>query len=428
MFDTVVAAESPEPPDDGATADWPVLMAEQIGACGEALNLLAGADPQGLSESARVSALAQLAAIAAHAESVRLRYTAAVAGPLPADPREDWGKHEVAVASRLSIYSADRQVAFARDLAGRLSATHAAMTVGQITLAQALALSEGVAHLDDEVAQQIEANLLRYAYRQDLTLFKASLRRWLARLDPQFTSRATTARREAIADHRDLGDGVGELYLRGPLEMTALVDTALNACAGAAKSAQGGTSATRKLAGLAEWATRYLTSPDAPRRHGRAIVLDVCVDAPTLFGLARHPAEIPGYGFIPAAAAIQLLADGSPLRRLVIDPADGHLLHYGRTTYVVPPPLADHLIALHRTSAAPYSSVPAGGCDMDHLRPYDDGGTTDPWNVTPLERRWHRGKTHAGWTYRKDPDGSVTWTSPAGQTLRIDPHDYRLGP
>jgi hypothetical protein len=425
-----------EPPDDGgcpgdcndATPDWPVLMAEQIGPCGAALNLLAGASPEGLSEKARVSALAQLAAIAAHAEAIRLRYTAAVAGPAPADSRDDWGAHEVALASRSSVYAADRQIAFARDLAGRLCATHQAMTLGLITFAQARVLSEGVAHLDDDVAREIEANLLRFAYRQDLTLFKASLRRWLARLDPQFTPRAKAARHEAVVDHHDLGDGVGELYLRGPLEMTAIVDTAMNAYAGVTKSAQGGTSATRKLVGLAQWAAGYLTSPDAPRRHGRAIVLNVCMDAPTMFGLASHPAEIPGYGFIPAQAARDLLAAGSPVRRLITDPHDGHLLHYGRSAYIVPPPLVDHLVAVHRNSAAPHSAVPAAGCDMDHNLPYDEGGTTDPWNVTPLDRRWHRAKTHAEWTYRKDADGSVTWTSPAGQSLRVDPHDYRLGP
>lgn len=377
---------------DGETPDWPVLMAERMGPCGAALNLLAGASPEGLSESARVSALAQLAGIVAHAEAMRARYTAAVAGPAPEDPREDWGKHEVSVASRCSIHAADRQVAFARDLAGRLCATHRAMTFGLITLAQARVLSEGVAHLDDEIAQQIEANLLRYAYRQDVTLFKASLRRWLARLDPEFT-----ARREAVVEHRDLGDGAGELYVRGPLEMTALVDTALHAFSDVTKSAHGGTAARRKLAGLASWAEQFLVAPDAPRRHGRAIALNICMDAPAMFGLASHPAEIPGYGFIPAEAALHLLAEGSPIRRLLTDPDDGHVLHYGRSSYVVPPPLADHLIALHRHSASPHSAVPAAGCDMDHNVPYDQGGATDPWNVTPLARRWHRAKTHAGW-------------------------------
>jgi hypothetical protein len=177
-----------------------------------------------------------------------------------------------------------------------------------------------------------------------------------------------------------------------------------------------------------QWAENYLTAPDAPRRHGRASTVTMTIDAPTMLGLTKHPAEIPGVGMIPGDAVLEVLAEGSPIRRLIIDEHDGHLLDYGTKTYVVPPPLADHLIALHQSAAAPHSNVPAAVADMDHNQPHDQKGKTSPENVTPLDRRWHRAKTHAGWTYVKNPDGTVDWTSPTGQTHRVDPHDYRLGP
>lgn len=430
VFESVALAE---PPDDGdfgeaIDPDWPVRLAESFGPTGQALTVLAMTDPARLSEQARVCGLEQLTALAAHVEAVRVQYTAAAAGPAPADRREDWGTHKVAVATNSSVYAADRQVAFSRDLAGRLSATREAMALGRISYAQARLLSESVAHLDDDIAQQIEANLLRYSWRQNITLFKAALQRWLARLDPQFAPRAKAAREEVLVEHTVNGDGTGDLFIRGPLELTAVVHTAMSAYATASKATLGGTAARRKLVGLAEWSESYLTSPDAPRRHGRAIGITMCVDPPTMLGLAQHPAEIPGYGMVPAEAALHLLADGSPIRRMITDPDDGHCLNYGRRTYAVPPPLADHLIALHQTSAGPHSAVPAAGSDMDHNRPHGEGGITDPDNVTPLDRRWHRAKTHAGWTYVKNSDGSVTWTSPAGQIHRVDPHDYRLGP
>jgi hypothetical protein len=427
VFDSVALAEYPDDPGpDGA--DWVVEMAANLGPGGEALNLLGGAHLPALSDSARVSALAQLTAIIAHAEAVRASYTAGVAGPRPEDPREDWGSFEVAAASRCSVYAADAQVAFARDLAGRLSATAEAMRLGRVTYLQARALSEGVSHLGDDIAQEIEERLLRYAYRQDLSLFRASLKRWLAKLDPTFTAKAEAARAEVTVEHTAYDNGVGELFVRGPLELTSTLDTALTAYATASKPSLGCSSAARKLTGLVQWAEDYLTSPNAPRRHGRATTINICIDAATVFGLASHPAEIPGYGFIPASAAIALLADGAPIRRLLIDPADGHLLHYGRTTYTVPPALAAHLIALHQRSATPNSAVAAAGCDLDHNTPFENGGTTDPDNTTPLDRRWHRAKTHAGWSYVKHKDGTVTWTSPNGLKVRVDPHDYRLGP
>jgi hypothetical protein len=96
--------------------------------------------------------------------------------------------------------------------------------------------------------------------------------------------------------------------------------------------------------------------------------------------------------------------------------------------YLVPPPLSDHLIALYLTSVGPHSQIPAAGCDMEHNTPHHQGGTTSEENNSPVDRKWHRAKTHAGWTYVKNRDRSVTWTSPHGLTETIHPHDYRLGP
>jgi hypothetical protein len=354
--------------------------------------------------------------------------TASIAGPNPTDRREDWGSLDVAVASKCSAYAADRQVAYARALAGQLCATREALTAGRITERQARALSEATGHLSDEIARRVEERLLKYAHRQDFPKFTASLRRWLARLDPDFVKRAINARNQVTVEHTANDDGTGSLYIHGPLEKTAMIDTALRAYATSTKHSKGETADERKLDALVEWSEAYLTAPQAPRRHGRAYTVPVIFDAPTMFGLANHPAEIPGYGMIPAEAAFDLLAEGSPLRRLIIDEYDGHLLDYGTKTYLVPPPLADHLIALHQTSVGLHSSVPAAHCDMEHNIPHGEGGPTNPDNASPVDRRWHRAKTHAGWTYTKNKDGTVDWTSPAGLTERVHPHDYRLGP
>ena len=154
--------------------------------------------------------------------------------------------------------------------------------------------------------------------------------------------------------------------------------------------------------------------------------MNITIDLLTLLGFTDKPAEIPGVGPIPASAVRNLLADGAPFRRLIIDPHNGRLLDYGQKTYTIPPALADHLIALNVTSASPHSSVPAAGCDIDHNQPYDQGGPTNPINNTPVDRRWHRAKTHADWTYEKDHETDVViWTSPSGLTCQIDPYDYR---
>jgi hypothetical protein len=116
------------------------------------------------------------------------------------------------------------------------------------------------------------------------------------------------------------------------------------------------------------------------------------------------------------------------LRRLVTDPISGQLLDYGRRTYTVPKPLAHYLAATHQTSRAPHSHVPANRCDIDHHQAWAQGGHTDRHNLIPLDRRWHRAKTHAGYTYNVDDNGVITWTSPHGLTAISHPPDFALGP
>jgi hypothetical protein len=322
---------------------------------------------------------------------------------------------------------ADRDVALARDLAERLAATRSAMRKGEITAAQARVLSEATSHLDPALAQEIERRVLPNAHRQDTASFRAAVRRSAARLDPEFIPRAERARAECVAVHTPFQDGTGELYLRGPLEITTTVWTALRSCSDASKDQLGGTVDQRMIAALRDWAEAALAQPGLPTRHGRVPTVCVTIDLPTLLGLQANPAEIPGVGLIPPDAARWLLADGAPLRRLVTDPLTGHLLDYGRSTYQVPAALADHLIAHAVRSASPHSGVPAAGCDMEHNQPFERGGRTDPINVTPVARRWHRAKTHGGWSYVKSRDGTVTWASPTGLTCAVTPYDYRTG-
>jgi hypothetical protein len=396
------------------------------------LALLTATRFDALSDQGRSLALRRLDELSTHIEAVKAELTAVIAGPAPTSTsarQDDFSPHEVGVATRCSVYAADVTIALARDLSSRLPATLAAMHRGQVTWAQARALSEATRQLDLGIAREIESKLLIYSHRQDLNLFKAALRRWTARLDPDFTTRATTARADCVVEHTANSDGTGELFLRGPLEITIAISMALTAHAAKTRVELGGTAAQRKVAGLRDMTERYLDSDQAPTQHGRVPTVNVTIDLATLLGLRNGVAEIPGVGAIPASVAWWLLADGAPLCRLVIDPLTGTLLDYGTSTYLVPPTLADYLCARNITSAAPHSSLDSRVCDMEHNLPHDKGGATDQINCTPIDRRWHRAKTHGDWTYTKDPETSiVTWTSPTGLTCRIDPHDYRLGP
>jgi hypothetical protein len=396
----------------------------------DTLALLEATAPLTLTESGRSLALRRLEQLSARVEALKAEMTAAIAGTTPETERDrldDFSAHEVGVATKSSIYAADRAIRFARDLAARLQATAAAMAEGQISAPQARALSEATGHLAIDIAREIESKMLIYVHRQDLTLFRASLRRWLAKLDPEFTARATAARKECVVEHTANDDGTGDLFIRGPLEITTQISMALRAYAARTKDTLGGTAAQRKLAGLRDTIERYLASPDCPTNHRRVPGVNVVIDLATLLGLRDGMAEIPGVGAIPASAVRWLIADGAPLRRLIIDPKNGQLLEYGTDTYIAPAELADYLIAKNIHSVSPHSNVESAGADMEHNIPHQAGGRTNPINCTPVDRRWHRSKTLGHWTYRKDPEtGIVIWTSSTGLTCQIDPYDYRM--
>jgi hypothetical protein len=104
----------------------------------------------------------------------------------------------------------------------------------------------------------------------------------------------------------------------------------------------------------------------------------------------------------------------------------GRLLDYGRNTYRPPKDLTEHVIARDRTCRFPNCNRKACRCELDHRRPWGQGGTTNQANLDALCSRHHHGKHEAGWTPKRQPDGSVEWTSPTGHTYVEEAATYPL--
>lgn len=177
--------------------------------------------------------------------------------------------------------------------------------------------------------------------------------------------------------------------------------------------------------------------------------VDVTIAADAMTGGAT-PAEVPGYGAIPATTACDLASRASSYRPLVYHPDDGRLLGLGdllragtcsgasgdvriRWLDTSPaaagyahPPVMERLVQRRDvTCRAPGCARRAERCDCDHVTPYPRGQTSAS-NTCCLCRRHHRLKTHApGWTTTLDSEGRLTWTTPTGRTIATDAHDYR---
>jgi hypothetical protein len=170
---------------------------------------------------------------------------------------------------------------------------------------------------------------------------------------------------------------------------------------------------------LVAWANHALADPKAPRLHGRRQQVQFITDLPSLLGLADNPAELIGYGPIPAAV-VRDRATRADWLRMVVDPLTGYLLDYGTTIYRPPAELADFVMARDRRCRFPGCNTKATHCDIDHNIPAPHGDTSAR-NCCCLCRRHHRLKTFGGWTVQLKPDGSCLWTSPNGRQFVSDP-------
>lgn len=373
---------------------------------------------------------------AAWLAAVQVRAVAAMDRPADRPPpgraaarraAEEWTAVELGAALRMPAASAERRMQIARELDRRLPATWQALAEGQITYWAATVIVEACAALADPAAARVEARVLPRAGEQTVSELRRSLRRAVLAADP---AAAHDAHRRAAAgrrvDYWALPDGMAELRAVATAEAILTVHTALTALADRPRAAgdDRGIDARRADA-LVELCSAALDRPGLPVRHGRRPHIQVTVPGGTLLG-CDSPGELAGYGPITAPTARRIAASGT-WRRLLIDPASGRLLDYGRTTYQPPADLAGHIIARDRVCTFPHCAAPAHRCDIDHAVPWPAGGT-DAGNCAVLCRRHHRVKTHTRWSLARPDQHTGIWTSPSGHTYPSHPPSYGSDP
>ncbi len=218
--------------------------------------------------------------------------------------------------------------------------------------------------------------------------------------------------------------GMAQLWAYLPADGAATVLTAIDAIAAETIFGNGGDSRSadqRRADALVTLADTALADPHLTKRHGARPAVQLTVAATTLLGLDEQPAELAGYGPIPAAMARRIAKDETGTWRRLLTDDHGRLLDYGTKTYRPPARLAAFIIARDQTCTFTSCTRPAVACDLDHLKAAKDGGPTCDGNLHPLCRRHHRCKHLAHWQPERQPDGSTVWTSPTGHTYRTKP-------
>jgi hypothetical protein len=146
-------------------------------------------------------------------------------------------------------------------------------------------------------------------------------------------------------------------------------------------------------------------------------------DPATLHGYDPGPAVLEGYGPIDRHTALRLTKDAPGFYRVLTDPAAGIALNYARTRYRPPAELDQLIRATHSECVFPLDCTPSATAELDHTIAWDDDGTTNFSNLSPLCTSHHKVKHHTAWTITQHPNGTgvITWTSPAGFEYIVEP-------
>ncbi|TDO52076.1 uncharacterized protein DUF222 [Kribbella sp. VKM Ac-2571] len=395
------------------------------------------------------------------------------------DPERSW-HGEIALALGLSPNTVGRRVETALRLTSTLSATYSGSRCGALTWGKALAISEATSALPDEAARAVEAHVLKRAAKQTHRNLLESLRRRVAKhTGPQTAEDHRAAVVERTCKIVALANGMAGLWIvhtadriqkmwvtiqamatvakRGtptPTTDAPATGAAASADAGAGADAgadaDGGADADARAAadvgagagagkdvrtaeqrradvaadlfehilrnGL-DWLGRRL-----PDQHRRRPHIEVVVPASTLLGLDDDPAELTGYGPIPADLARRIAADGT-WRRLLTDPTNGTVLEASTTRHDPGVLVTETLLARHPVCAWPGCNRTSRDCDRDHATPFAQSGQTTLIGLVPYCEYHHVIKDTKAWGWKTTAhhDGSVTLTTPTGHRYTTVP-------
>ncbi len=489
----------PVPPDDELSPAEGDPVPPAAGLSPKALlDELAALEQQiGAAQARQVDLLAGL--------SRQRHHQATVATVDPDVVETDYWHEQVAdeVAARVcwTRWQADHRVQEARRLLECLPQTLVALGTGQVDYPRVRVIVRATEHLDPASAAAVDAAVADRAG----TLTTAALREVLARevlaVDPD----AARRREQAAAAERGvfvapLPDSQAELRVTGPAADVAGIAEGLDTLAGPFQGSGGHPLGARRfdalLAAVADAADRHdaqshpgnqetgvggqtthgtgdPAEPGARRRTRLRAQVLVAISLNTLIGLDNHPAELVGYGPLPAHIARQIARDGV-LRRLLTDPVTGALVNVDGHTHpdgftpdppddtgppdTSPPDTGprdtdppdddaspDHATAARVTTTDCPVATTGGGpyrprtaldrlvrlrdqvcsamscrrradtCDLDHMIAHPEGPTC-ACNLHPLCRRHHLMKHRTTWHVTALRDGSRLWTSPTGHT------------
>ncbi|MEV7548961.1 DUF222 domain-containing protein [Amycolatopsis sp. NPDC089917] len=326
---------------------------------------------------------------------------------------------EVAFALSVMDSHAGALVSTAKALTTRLPRTLDLMDRGLLAGAGAMKVAAATAWLSDDNARTADAVLEDRLVGRNTTQIRRAANYAATTIDREGASRRAERNRAGRRLRLRHGDtGVASIEVEdGPVEKVTAAYARIDREARALKA--GGE--TRTLDQLrADVALDLLLGGQGGSRERSEVFL--YMDLTTYLGLNEDPAELAGHGHIPAPLAREIATGANTvLRRIITDPLSGQVLDLGRERYRPTAGLDEFVRVRDRECRRPGCHRVAQACDLDHSVPWHFGGHTDVADLAAFCRRDHRLKDEPGWTYTLDPDGTLTITTPTGQSYDSKP-------
>ncbi|MFM9049160.1 MAG: DUF222 domain-containing protein [Actinomycetota bacterium] len=156
------------------------------------------------------------------------------------------------------------------------------------------------------------------------------------------------------------------------------------------------------------WTGPPVHAPGSNPTPAAAIIVDVA----TALGMADEPGYLPGYGWVPAPIAREILADTDKWRRWLIDDSSRKVIEAGSVRYRPSQALRDLVSGRDLTCTADTCTRPASNSQLDHAVDFD-GSNTTPDNVHAVCGPDHLVVTAGHFLIDADEAGHISWVSTA---------------
>ncbi|MEU8416412.1 DUF222 domain-containing protein [Amycolatopsis japonica] len=335
--------------------------------------------------------------------------------------RDDAASVVQEVAFSLSVVDghAAGLVSTAAALVSRLPCTLGLLDQGKVGGYGAMKVATATAWLSDDDARAVDAVLEDRIPDRNSDQIRKAANHAAMMADRDGAARRTERNRAGRRLSMRQGEtGVASIEVEdGPVEKVAAAYTRIDREARALRA--GGE--TRTLDQLrADVALDLLLGGQGGKSERSEVFL--YMDLNTYLGLNDDPAEMAGHGHIPASLARQIASGpNTVLRRIITDPLSGQVLDLGRDRYRPTAGLDEFVRVRDRECRRPGCHRVAQACDLDHSLPWQHGGHTADTELIDLCRRDHRLKDEPGWNYRLASDGTLTITTPTGQSYDSSP-------